>query len=146
MKENHEMKQHGNKCFARRPLPDPHPHPLDPGFGVKKAIFNLLEYGHVACRIKEFHKCSRMVANILPADPPWPWGWGHYVKIQLFLNRVMLHIKLKGFTKCISMVANILPADPSWPCCWGQQDTIQLFQNTVMLHIKFKGITNAAAW
>ena len=32
------------------------------------------EHGHVAYRIKEFRKCSNIVANILPADPlPTLW-------------------------------------------------------------------------
>ena len=43
-----------------------------------------------------------MVANIFPADPPGPWG--QKVKIQLFENIVMLHIK--GNRECSNMVAN----------------------------------------
>ena len=41
-----------------------------------------------------------MVAYILPVDPQPldPRGWGQKVKIQLFQNMVMLHIKLKGIT------------------------------------------------
>ena len=45
-----------------------------------------------------------MVANIFPADPPppppphSPDPWGQKVKIQLFQDTVMLHIKLKGIT------------------------------------------------
>ena len=36
------------------------------------------------------------VANILPADPPPPLdSGGQKVKIQLFQNMVLLHIKLK---------------------------------------------------
>ena len=35
--------------------------------------------------------------------------WGQKVKIQLFQNTVMLHIKLKRITNA---AANILPADP----------------------------------
>ena len=38
-----------------------------------------------------------MVANSLLIHPlPDPWGWGRKVKIQLFQNMVMLHIKLKA--------------------------------------------------
>ena len=40
-----------------------------------------------------------MVANILPADPAMlggGGGGGGEVKIQLFQNKVMLHIELKG--------------------------------------------------
>ena len=33
-----------------------------------------------------------------PIPLPIPWGWGQKVKIQLFQNMVMLHIKLKRIT------------------------------------------------
>ena len=47
----------------------------------------------------EITKCSNMVANILPADPsPTPYPRGQKVKIQVFQNNVMMHIKLKGIT------------------------------------------------
>ena len=73
-------------------------------------ISTFSEHGPVAYQIKGNHKCSNMVANILPADPPPPptqpplprvpnpRGWGQKVEIQLFQNMVMLHIKLKGMT------------------------------------------------
>ena len=33
------------------------------------------KHGHVAYQIKWNHKCSHMVANISPTDPPpRPWG------------------------------------------------------------------------
>ena len=38
-------------------------------------------------------KCNNMVANILPADPPFHDPVGQKDKIQLFQNMVMLHIK-----------------------------------------------------
>ena len=55
------------------------------------------EYGHVAYQINLNHECSNMVANILLADPlPLPpldpGGWDQKVKIQVFLNIIMLHI------------------------------------------------------
>ena len=59
-KRNHEMQQHGSKCFALR---------------------------------------ARQ----------YPRGWGQKVKIHLFQNMGILHIKLKRITKCSNMVANILP-------------------------------------
>ena len=43
-----------------------------------------------------------MVANISPADAPGPWG--SKVKIKLFQNIVILHIK--GNRECSNMVAN----------------------------------------
>ena len=62
----------------------------------------LSEHGH-AYQIKWNHKCSNMVANVLPrvlpAEPPTPLGpggWGQKIKIQIFQNMVMLRIKLKG--------------------------------------------------
>ena len=51
--------------------------------------------------LKEIRKCSSKVANICPEMPtplPRPWGWGQKVKIQLFQNMVMLHIKIKIIT------------------------------------------------
>ena len=40
--------------------------------GVKRSKFNFSEHGHVAYQIKENRECSNIVANILPADPPYP--------------------------------------------------------------------------
>ena len=60
------MQQHGSKYF----FPADHPIPLRPwGDWVKISKFNFSEHGHVAYRITGNHKCSNMVANILPADP-----------------------------------------------------------------------------
>ena len=82
--------------------PSIHP-PLTPALRMgsigQNSFFS--EHGHVVYQNKRNHKCGNMVANILPADPypPHhpirPWGWGQKVKIQLFHNMVMLHIKLK---------------------------------------------------
>ena len=41
-----------------------------------------------------------MVANIMPADPPNPGG--QMVKIQLFQNMVILHIKLKAIVNAVT--------------------------------------------
>ena len=43
-----------------------------------------------------------MVANIMPADPPPPPPGGQKVKIQLFQNMVLLHIKLKAITNVVT--------------------------------------------
>ena len=69
-------------------------------------------------------KCSNMVANNLPADPPPPLldPRGQKVKLQNLQNMVMLHIKFIGIMKCSNMVANILPADPPDPR--GQNSTL----------------------
>ena len=49
-------------------------------------------------------KCSNMVANILPADPPPPDPGVEVqkVKIPLIKNMVMLHIKLKGIMNAVT--------------------------------------------
>ena len=68
--------------------------PLTLGWG-QNSTFS--EHGHVGYQTKGNHKCSNMVSNILPPDTPTPMGVKK-VKIQLFQNMVMLHIKSKGFT------------------------------------------------
>ena len=71
------------------------------------------------------------------------------VKIQLFQDMVLLHIKLKGITKCSNMVANILASDPPPPPpdpgvgSKGQNST---FSEHGHVAYQIKGITNAAAW
>ena len=59
------MQQHGNKYFARRPLPDP---PVE----SKGQNSTFSEHGVCAYQVKENHECSNMVAIILPADPHSP--------------------------------------------------------------------------
>ena len=91
--------------------------------------FSFFNYGHVVYQITCDHQCNNMLANILPGDPflppPQPRGWGQTVKIQLFQNIVMVHIKLNQI--CSNMKANILPTaayppfpflptDPYTPC------------------------------
>ena len=46
---------------------DPLPTTLGDGVLSQKSTFS--ERGHVAYQIKGNHKCSNVVANILPADP-----------------------------------------------------------------------------
>ena len=75
----------------------------DPGGGVKMSKLTFSKHGHVAYQLKWNHKCSHMVANISPTDPPQGPG-GQKVKIKLFQNIVMLHIK--GNRECSNMVAN----------------------------------------
>ena len=72
--------------------PQTPPGPWGGGLGQNST---LSEHGHVAYQLKGITKCSRMVANILPADPTQTQGMGPLVKIKLFQNMVMLHIKLK---------------------------------------------------
>ena len=91
IKENHEC----SNMVACRPPP---PSPTTMGIGSVGQNSTFSEHGRVAYQIKGNHESSNMVANILPKDPPPPqlWGWGQQVKIQLYQNTVMLHIKLKG--------------------------------------------------
>ena len=63
--------------------------PTPPTLGSKGQILTFVEHDHVAYQIKGNRECSNMVANILPAAPLSP----QKVKIQLFQNMVMLHIK-----------------------------------------------------
>ena len=69
------MQQHGSKYCAHRPLPPPLT-PLTLGLGSKGQNSTFSEHGHVAYKIKWNQECSKMVANILPTDPPLPWGCG----------------------------------------------------------------------
>ena len=63
------MQQHGSKSFALRPPP-----PSTLGSVGQNSTSS--ELGHVPYQIKENHKCSNMVENILPADPPIPLTLG----------------------------------------------------------------------
>ena len=55
---------------------DPLLPPPDPWGGVKMSKLTFSKHGHVAYQLKWNHKCSHMVANISPADPPPPGPWG----------------------------------------------------------------------
>ena len=96
------MQQHGSKYYARR-------HPLTLGMGSIGHNSSLSEYSHVAYHIKENHKCSNMVANNLPADPP--------PRATLGMGSEHGHVEyhIKGNFKCSNMVANILHANPPPP-------------------------------
>ena len=125
--------------------------------------FRFSEHGHVAYQIKENHKCSNMVANILTADlpNPRPWGWGQKVTrnddyetlcLQPFQNSTLSehsHVayQIKGNHIYSNMVANILPVDPPLPPTTLGMGTIgqnSTFHNMVMLHIKLNEITKCS--
>ena len=108
---NIEMQQHGSNCFAAR-LPSPTTLG-DWGQKVKIQLFQnmvMLDIEYIVIT-----KCSNMVANILPTDPPPTYPSGQKVKIYLFQNMVTLHINVFGITKCNKTCSNILPADPPFP-------------------------------
>ena len=68
--------------------------------GSKGQNSTFSEHGHVAYQIKGNHKCSNMVANVLPADPTHPHDPGVGVKRSKFnffikLNE-MLDLEFRG--------------------------------------------------
>ena len=83
------------------------------------------EQCHVAYQIKRNHKCSNMVANILPAEPPPPpplppspltLGLGSKGQYSTFSEHVHVAYQIKGnhrFSNII--VAKILPVDTTPP-------------------------------
>ena len=113
---------------------------------------------------KELNKQTKQQhsSKYFACRPPTPTcKWGQKVKIQLFQNMVMLHIKLNGITNSATWSQIFCLQAPTF----GQTSTFsehgheresrmqqhgsqyfacRLFQNMVMLHIKLKRITNAA--
>ena len=77
-------------------------------FGSKGQNTTFSEHDHVAYQIKGNQQMQQYGSKYFAGRPlPDPAVWGRKVKIQLFQNMIMFHIKLKGITKCSSMVANI---------------------------------------
>ena len=102
------MQQHGSKYFARRALPSPTP--LTIGSKGQNSTFS--EHGHVVYQIKDNHKCSNMLANILPTDPDsLALGMGS-VDQNSSSEHSHVAYQIKDNHKCSNMLANILPADP----------------------------------
>ena len=82
--------------------------------GAKGQNSTFSENDHVADQIKGNHKCSNMVANTLPDDPPPPTLGFKGSKFNLF-STCMLHIKLKGITHAAtrSQISCLqIPSDP----------------------------------
>ena len=101
-------------------MPTDPPHPG--GQKVKNSTFS--EHGHIAYNIKGNHKCSNMVANILPAAPhPSPDPRVKRSNLT-FAEHDHVAYQIKGNPECSSMVANNLPAAPLYP----QKVKIQLFR------------------
>ena len=91
------MKQHGSDNFPRRPLSSTPP--LGMGSVGQNSTFS--EHGHVTYHIKGNHRIQQHGSKYFahtPSPSPWPCCWGQKVKIQLFQNMIMLHIKLKRIT------------------------------------------------
>ena len=111
------MQQHGSKINI---LPADPPDPGDQGAIGQNTT--LAGHGHVAYQIKENHKCSNMVANILPADPPLPLDPPN-PDLEDGLNRSKFdfsehgHVayQIKWNHKFSNMVANISHSHPPPP-------------------------------
>ena len=123
--------------------------PTDPPkrwVGIKCQNSKFSEYGYLAYQIKRNHKCSNMVANILPADPlPGP-GVRAKGQNSNFSEHGHVAYQTKWNNKYSNIVPNILHADPHppyYPLDPWDEVKIQLFQNMVLLHIKLNIITNA---
>ena len=76
---------------------DPSPHPPTLG-GVNRSKFHFFRTWSLCLsnlRESRFqqHGTKYFACRPLPPDPSQPWGWGQMVKIQLFQNMVILHIK-----------------------------------------------------
>ena len=89
------MQQHDNKYFTCRPPPS-----LTLGMGSIGQNYFFSEHGHVAYQIKGNHRMQQhgskyFASRPLPDPTLWPCCWGPKVKIKLFQNMVMLHIKLE---------------------------------------------------
>ena len=94
---------------------DPYPtHPKTMGSKGQNSTFS--QHGHVAYQIKDNHECSKVVANILPEDPPTPTlgMWSVDQKLTLTEHGHVAH-QIKKNLECSNMVANILPSDPHTP-------------------------------
>ena len=111
------------------------------GLGGQKLKFNFSEHGHVAYQIKWNHKCSNMVANILPAADPLPhptleMRWKGQNSALSEHGHVANPIKWNH--ECCNMVANSLPKDIPDPPPMGSkgQNSTFLEQGNVAYQIK----------
>ena len=122
IKGNHECSIMVANIFRADLNPRTHPHPpLTLGVGSKSQNSTFSEHRHVVFQIKMNHKCTSIVANILPQTlipNPQPWG-GPQGQNASFSEHGHVAIQIKGNHECSKMVANILPATtpPSGP--WG---------------------------
>ena len=142
VKGNHQMKQHGSKYFAHRPL-------LDPSTLMFGSIGQNTYFQNMSCYISTLRE-SRMQhhgSKNFAHRPPYPHAPSTHPgdgvnrsKFIFFQDMVMLHIKLKGITKCNSMVANIFPVDSLtqrsklnffriWSCCISYERELQMQQH-----------------
>ena len=140
---NQEMQQHGSKYFARKPPYNPQ------GMGSVGQNSTFSEHGHAAYQIKENHKCSNMVANILPTDPAL--GMASIGQTLTFSEHGYVACPIKGIHEMQQhgnkyFAQRPLPDPTPLTLGMGSVGQLQLYQNMVMLHIKIKRIKNAATW
>ena len=108
------------------------------------------EQCHVAYQIKGKHKCSNLVASILPQTPyPPPPPKGSTGQISTFLEHSHVAYQINGNYEMQQHVSKYFarrapPPLPHYPRGWVQKVEIQLFQNMVMLQIKFLGIRKSS--
>ena len=107
-------------CPLTPPLPNG---PRGWGQKIKIQLFQDMVMLHF--KLKGITKCSKMVANILCADPLPPPPPPTLVIVSIGRNSTCsengnVAYQIKGITKCSNMVANILCADPPPPLGWGQ--------------------------
>ena len=104
-------------------------------------------------KLKGITKCSNIVANILPADPPPPLGslMESIGQNSVFSEHGQVAYQIKGNHEMqqhgSKYFARRPPPPPSAhdPRGW-KKIKIQPFQNMVMLHIKLMKFTNAVTW
>ena len=108
----------------------------------QKSTFS--EQSHVAYQIKEYHECSNMVANILPADI-LTLRMGSIAQNSIFSEHGHVTYQIKENHKCSNMVVKICQKIPL-SLGIGFVGQIQLLQKIVTLHIKLKRTTNAPTW
>ena len=73
------------------------------------------EHYHVAYQIKENHKCSYMVVNVLPVGPihpPDPGDEFSRAKFFFFSEHCQIAYYIKENHECNDMKANIMRPDP----------------------------------
>ena len=106
---------------------------VDLGVGSEGQNSTFSEHGHVAYQIKENHKCSNMVANILPRDAPHAltMGMGSIGQNSTFSEHGHIALQIKGSHEFSNMVANILHTDPlpQDPRLLGQKIKTQLSEH-----------------
>ena len=103
------MQQRGSKYFSRRSPPP------TVGIGSVGQNSTVSEHGHGASQFQETHKCSNMVANILPADPPPSLEyWVSRSKFN-FLEHGHVAYQIKENHEGRNMETNILPTDSLLP-------------------------------